>query len=478
MKMIQFSRLPQVIKQTKGHLLHPVYTAPSRINSPVVSATPRQVPQRRAKPPPEPPPGLDWKFRESLKDPTCPRRSTLAIFSGNSEVEDTILWTILTLPYIMPTSIPTMTTRAQNRLDSLAAAKAKKAQESQAVDMELLRQMEVQQAKRLQEKKKRDEERKKEEEIQRKAADEQRRADEEAMDKAIRATAKATATSKVVSPAEIFLKEQEAGRENINKLLQLGGLNYDKEEEEVMEVDSADGGEGEDVDQRSPVKKKGRRKANFAEKMENDVMTQLEKPRKDGDIKNKEVENPLKPSIRKAPPHIHTHSHTIIEACIQIIGDNPERKFVEALKELLRNVQIVDKYFSFSPIKAEGAGLISDSSKIPVNMTVLGAHFKISSQGGGNPFERQKVWGKNKKAEGEEFKDPIVYFTMAVASDEDPAEIMDRIRQEWGRMGGKMLKVKDLQSFDSETIISLFNICTQIPKKLILEEFKSILYAA
>ena len=111
-------------------------------------------------------------------------------------------------------------------------------------------------------------------------------------------------------------------------------------------------------------------------------------------------------------------------------------------------------------------------------MTVLGSHFKISSQGGRNPFERQKVWGKNKKAEGEEFKDPIVYFTMAVASDKDPAEIMDRIRQEWGRMGGKMLKVKDLQSFDSETIISLFNICTQIPKKLILEEFKSILYAA
>ena len=247
-----------------------------------------------------------------------------------------------------------MTMRAQNRLDSLAAAKAKKAQESQAVDVELLRQMEVQQAKRLQEKKKRDEERKKEEEIRKKAADEQRRADEEAMDKAIRATAEATATSKVVSPAEIFLKEQEAGRENINKLLQLGGLDYDKEEEEVMEVDSADGGEGEDVDLRSPVKKKGRRKATFAEKMENDVMTQLEKPRKDGDLKNKEVEKPLKPSIRKAPPHIHTHSHTIIEACIQIIGDNPERKFVEALQELLRNGQIVDKYFSFSPIKAEG----------------------------------------------------------------------------------------------------------------------------
>jgi hypothetical protein len=122
--------------------------------------------------------------------------------------------------------------------------------------------------------------------------------------------------------------------------------------------------------------------------------------------------------------------------------------------------------------------LIVGAGKIPLNMTVLGAYFKISSQGGRNPFERQKVWGKNKTKEGDEFKDPTVYFTMAVTTDEDPAEVMDRVRQEWGRIGGKMLRVKELQLFGSKTIISLFNISTQVLKKIILEEFRVILVAA
>ncbi len=56
------------------------------------------------------------------------------------------------------------------------------------------------------------------------------------MDQAIRVTAEAAAASKVVSLAEVFPKEQGDGRENINKLLQLGGLDYEKEEDEVMEI--------------------------------------------------------------------------------------------------------------------------------------------------------------------------------------------------------------------------------------------------
>jgi hypothetical protein len=45
-------------------------------------------------------------------------------------------------------------------------------------------------------------------------------------------------------------------------------------------------------------------------------------------------------------------------------------------------------------------------------------------------------------------------------------------------MGGRMLKIKDLQTFESKTVISLFNVCTQIPKNLILNDSKSILCAA
>ena len=50
-------------------------------------------------------------------------------------------------------------------------------------------------------------------------------------------------------------------------------------------------------------------------------------------------------------------------------------------------------------------------------MTMLGAHFKISSNEK-NPFEKQKEWRKAKK-DKEEFRDPIIYLTLAIATDKD-----------------------------------------------------------
>jgi hypothetical protein len=349
---------------------------------------------------------------------------------------------------------------------SLAEAKAKKSQNSQAVEMERLRLLEMQQDKRTTEKKKRDEERKKEEEIRKKAADEQRKEDGTAKSNLMNKMAAEASLVKVVSPAE-GSKEQADSQDKIHRLLQLGGLENEKEDDIMTKNISSEDEDSENDEQRSPVKKKGRRKANFADVIEYEESNKHnEKPTKktsskSGDStasKTKVVSKPLKPAIRKTPPHFHTHPRIIIEACIQITGDNPEGKFVHAIQELLRNGQIVDKHFAYAPIKPDGATPISDPSKIPINMTVLRAYFKISSQNGRNPFEQQKVWGKSKKSKDDKFKDPMVYFTMAVATNELPAEVMDRIRQEWGRMGRKMLRVKDLQSFESERIISIFNV--------------------
>jgi hypothetical protein len=56
-------------------------------------------------------------------------------------------------------------------------------------------------------------------------------------------------------------------------------------------------------------------------------------------------------------------------------------------------------------------------------MTLLGAHFKISSNGC-NPFEKQKVWGKGSNKNKEEFRDPIVYFMVVIATDTNPEELI------------------------------------------------------
>jgi hypothetical protein len=62
--------------------------------------------------------------------------------------------------------------------------------------------------------------------------------------------------------------------------------------------------------------------------------------------------------------------------------------------------------------------------------------------------------------------------------EEEPSEILERINQEWFKQGGRYLRVKELQSFDSETIITLFNVSIQVPKKCLLEEYKMILMDA
>ncbi len=116
---------------------------------------------------------------------------------------------------------------------------------------------------------------------------------------------------------------------------------------------------------RSPLKKKGRRRATFAkavigkegsktsgEKPENPAGTAAGGGKKKsgkkgakpaeategGGPKKLEAAKGLKTAMKKdPPPHPHTHPRLIVEACIQVSGDGPKRKFVEALQDLLRN---------------------------------------------------------------------------------------------------------------------------------------------
>ena len=154
------------------------------------------------------------------------------------------------------------------------------------------------------------------------------------------------------------------------------------------------------------------------------------------------------------------------------------QEFIVALQELMKNGQMVDKNFAFCPINdASGDKKINDLSGIPTNMTLLSGHFKILYSRGRNPFEKQKVFKNNKEVKGE-FKNPSIYFLMLIATDEDPEELLARIIHEWHRRGGITLRVKELQSFESKTILCLFNVLTATNKKTILTEFRQILVKA
>ncbi len=151
--------------------------------------------------------------------------------------------------------------------------------------------------------------------------------------------------------------------------------------------------------------------------------------------------------------------------------------FIVNLQELLKNGQLVNKMFAFCPIDPDGTDKkIHEVSGIQTNMTILGAHFKISSNSK-NPFEKQKQWKKNKK-DKEEFRGPIVYFLLAKATDKDPKDLLSQIIHEWQHCGGILLWVKELQSFESDTILAFYNIFTATPKKYLLQEFRAILREA
>ncbi len=187
---------------------------------------------------------------------------------------------------------------------------------------------------------------------------------------------------------------------------------------------------------------------------------------------------PEKSAHTKLDKHIHKFPRVVVEGSIKLSDTNPFQEFVIGLQNLLKNGQLVDPFFEFCPINTGGLEKkIHELSGIPINMTMLGTHFKISSNGR-NPFERQKVWGKGANKNKEEFWDPVVYFTFAFATDTAPKDLISQVVHEWHRIGGVRLEIKELQTFESETILSLFNIFTSTNKKILLAELQEILTEA
>ena len=52
--------------------------------------------------------------------------------------------------------------------------------------------------------------------------------------------------------------------------------------------------------------------------------------------------------------HPFKHKRVILEASIKLSEENPFSEFIARLQDLLKNGQLVDPYFSLSPIKADG----------------------------------------------------------------------------------------------------------------------------
>ena len=188
--------------------------------------------------------------------------------------------------------------------------------------------------------------------------------------------------------------------------------------------------------------------------------------------------------------HKYTHPRTFVEAAITLIKEDKPKELIAAIKLLLTNGQILDPNFALAPLKHNDATtkpkLITTIDDVPVNFTHLGQYAFTS---GNRIFEKKKDWkgendrhSKSKKAghrdnapEPETFKDPVVYFTVAVATDIPPRTLINGIRTEWEANGGGKLQVKDLQSQESKVVMALYFVYTGTPYHNILKTLNSIL---
>ena len=73
---------------------------------------------------------------------------------------------------------------------------------------------------------------------------------------------------------------------------------------------------------------------------------------------------------------------------------------------------------------------------------------------------------------------PLCNFSLAMATGNDAEDLHLRIIHEWQRRGGILLRVKEIQSFESDTILAFYNILESTPKKYLLHEFRTILQEA
>ena len=189
---------------------------------------------------------------------------------------------------------------------------------------------------------------------------------------------------------------------------------------------------------------------------------------------------PEKSTHTKLDKHIHKFPLLVLKASIKLLDSNPFQEFIIALQNLLKkNSQLVDPLFAFfCPINTGGLEKnIHKPSGIPIIMTMLITHFKIFTINDNNPFKKQKIWGKCANKNKEDYFVPQ-FFTFAFATDTAPEDLISQVIHEWHRIGGVCLETKELQTFESKTILSLFNIFTSTNKKILLAKLHEILMEA
>jgi hypothetical protein len=130
----------------------------------------------------------------------------------------------------------------------------------------------------------------------------------------------------------------------------------------------------------------------------------------------------------------------IIEGLARLSQDNKVKEFMELIGTLLSNGKMVDRNLAIvSAIMGAGRKDLKEVKDIPTNMTLLDGYVKISKKSL-RVFERKTMTKINKGAKltrrDTGYPIDMIYFTLAIACNVEPREIISGISVEWMWAGG------------------------------------------
>jgi hypothetical protein len=130
----------------------------------------------------------------------------------------------------------------------------------------------------------------------------------------------------------------------------------------------------------------------------------------------------------------------IIEGSAGLSQEDKVKEFMELIGTLLSNGKMVDRYLAIvSVIMGARRKDLKEVKDIPTNMTLLGGYVKISEKSL-RVFEKKRTTKTNKGAKSAKrdtsYSNDMIYFTLAIACDVEPREIISGISVEWMWAGG------------------------------------------
>ena len=99
---------------------------------------------------------------------------------------------------------------------------------------------------------------------------------------------------------------------------------------------------------------------------------------------------------------------------------------------------------------------------------------RILMSAGNRVFEMKKSWkgynNNNDNLEEEELISPEVYLTFCISTDKELTELLSKVCVEWGKLGGKKLWLKSIPSFNTATLVVIYNMLNSIHEPTLVPE--------